>query len=788
MFSFLAGSKLAGKQSEPCSSVVGSKEIHLSEHPNHLQESPMLLKDSVLRVTRSRQLRRFVFTSLAGSLISAASLAQVTYEGTKPYVYFGSEAVNSTSTAQILNFSIQSGTTVGGVAVVTLGVAGKDFASGSGNTCVPQLYSSTTSCVVNVTMKPHSPGWRKGAVVFTDGSGNTLATVPLYGSGSGPQIAYSPATISTLISNTTGTWSPNGAATDPSGNIWVADYDNGEILKVTSNGHQSTAISGLGDGATGPGPNSIAFDGSGNLYIALWNGVSTSNASQGSVVKYSQSGGVFTLAGTVGTVYNPSTVGVDGSGNVLIGDTGVLPNGDTSVAGPQLVKVTPAGVQSVAIKTGPAGYLNFVVNGAGQLFFADSTSQIHEYTPSFIGVYTQKTVIATTGITSAGSLAIDGGGNFYFMAQSTSDPSGPVLVELTAAGVQSNLFTGTSANTVAAGGIAVDNTSNIYTVTTDTTSDTQFVKFDRSDPIGVMNFATSTAGGSTDSTDGSLSTTIENTGNENLEIYSISYPADFPETTGSGTACAGGTSILATPCTVTIDFTPVGVSGTETSLALREGIHINTNSLNTVPNRITLATTGTETKLTPTIMLGSSLNPSTAGGTVSFTAMVSGSGATPTGTVQFFSGGTWIGTATLSSGSAVFKIDSLGAGSHTITADYSGDAVYAAADSTTVTQVVSKAATTVKLTSSLNPAASGVSVTFTATVARVGADPAPTGTVQFLSGGVMFASGTISGGVATTSTSSLTVGAHDITAVFSGDETYLTETSNDVKETISNPI
>ena len=100
----------------------------------------------------------------------------------------------------------------------------------------------------------------------------------------------------------------------------------------------------------------------------------------------------------------------------------------------------------------------------------------------------------------------------------------------------------------------------------------------------------------------------------------------------------------------------------------------------------------------------------------------------------------------------------------------------ASVDYIQVTVTYSLPATTTTLTSSLNPSNSGDSVTFTATVTS--ATPgAITGTVEFRDGATVFGSGTLAAGTATFTTSALTVGAHNITAVYSGDTSYGGSTS-----------
>lgn len=73
--------------------------------------------------------------------------------------------------------------------------------------------------------------------------------------------------------------------------------------------------------------------------------------------------------------------------------------------------------------------------------------------------------------------------------------------------------------------------------------------------------------------------------------------------------------------------------------------------------------------------------------------------------------------------------------------------------------------TIITLGSSSNPAASGASITFTATVSGV----TPTGTVTFQIDGFNLATNTLSSGVATFSISTLAVGSHLVAAFYNGD-------------------
>jgi hypothetical protein len=187
----------------------------------------------------------------------------------------------------------------------------------------------------------------------------------------------------------------------------------------------------------------------------------------------------------------------------------------------------------------------------------------------------------------------------------------------------------------------------------------------------------------------------------------------------------------------------------------------------------------TVNKIVSSVTVTSSLNPSTFGQAVTFTATLTPS--TATGTVQFLDGATALGTATLSGGAAALSVSSLAAGSHSITAVYSGDASDATSTSAALTQTVNKATTTVALASSKNPQASGSSVTFTAAVSP----SAATGSVEFLDGTTVLGTVAISGGKAALALSSLSVGSHSITAVYSGDTNYLTSKSAAVTQSIT---
>ena len=89
--------------------------------------------------------------------------------------------------------------------------------------------------------------------------------------------------------------------------------------------------------------------------------------------------------------------------------------------------------------------------------------------------------------------------------------------------------------------------------------------------------------------------------------------------------------------------------------------------------------------------LSTSGTPAVQGARVTFTATVTGTGATPTGSINFTDGGTSINgcnPVVLSGGSATCSTSILAVGSHTIVANYSGDAGNAPSASSPLTQVI----------------------------------------------------------------------------------------------------
>ena len=150
---------------------------------------------------------------------------------------------------------------------------------------------------------------------------------------------------------------PTGVAVDTAGNVYVTDYGNNEIRKITSAGVVTTwagnailsgSTDGTGTAASFYGPSGIAMDSSGNLYVA--------DANNNRIRKITPSGAVTTWAGssargstdgtsTAASFYGPSGVAIDASDDLYVADA----NNN------KIRKINPFGAVTTLAGTGSQG-------------------------------------------------------------------------------------------------------------------------------------------------------------------------------------------------------------------------------------------------------------------------------------------------------------------------------------------------------------------------------------------------------------------------------------------------
>jgi hypothetical protein len=252
-------------------------------------------------------------------------------------------------------------------------------------------------------------------------------------------------------------------------------------------------------------------------------------------------------------------------------------------------------------------------------------------------------------------------------------------------------------------------------------------------------------------------------------------------TVSDGTSTCTGT-VAAGSCSLTS-----ATAGAKTIVATYAGdTNFNTSASAGTPHTVNVANS--------TTTLVSGTNPSTVGGSVTFTATVAP--APTTGSVITFKDGvTAIGTAnTNASGVATLAITSLTAAAspHSITASFPGDANFNPSTSNTISQVVNKANPTNAITSDTpDPSVTGGPVTVNFSVTPVANGPNPTGTVTVtISGSAATCNGALTAGNPSTGTCSIAptaaaATAQTLTATYSGDGNYNAGTASTSSHTVS---
>ena len=243
-----------------------------------------------------------------------------------------------------------------------------------------------------------------------------------------------------------------------------------------------------------------------------------------------------------------------------------------------------------------------------------------------------------------------------------------------------------------------------------------------------------------------------------LDKY-IASDAAVNDSFGFGVALNGGTAVIGAPMD---DVTGVGInSGSAYVFANGTGT---TTTLNVSSN---------------SIVFGESLT---------LTAQVTG--GTPTGSVNFLNGSNSLGSATVDgSGQAQLVLSSPNAGNYSITANYSGDSEHLPSSSAVSAVTIARANTTMSLNSSLNSAAYGQNVTFTAALSVTApGGGVPVGNVVFFDGGTPLATVALVAGQAQFSIDDLSVGSHNITASYAATTNHLGSTAGPLVQVINQAI
>jgi sugar lactone lactonase YvrE len=307
--------------------------------------------------------------------------------------------------------------------------------------------------------------------------------------------------------------SPRRIAQDSIGNLYVTDFGNSTIRKITPAGIVSTfagtpGVAGTNDGNIGNAlfghPHGIAIDKMNNIYIS---DLATNSIQFGTIRKITPDGFVTTIAGSptaygtndgIGSaaLFNgPWGLGVDNEGNLIVADTvnytirKMTPVGTnwlvTTIAGspdqPGLVDGTNGNAQFVApdgVAVDAADNIYIVESGSGSA----GSAAVRKITP--VGTnWVVTTLVGLPTVNGLGSLgllgspscvAVDANTNLYVVDQRYGvidkiAPSGTNWLVATIAGVkgltgQNKSGTGNMARFTAPHGITVDQMGNLFVV------------------------------------------------------------------------------------------------------------------------------------------------------------------------------------------------------------------------------------------------------------------------------------------------------------------------------------
>jgi sugar lactone lactonase YvrE len=289
--------------------------------PASSPDTPYLLPNTALNTSSgmafdpSGNLDVVAFTGTAGQLVQFAFVSPVN---------LGSIAINQNGTQVSYNFGFNQPFTFKGFKFLTQGDNTTEVVQAAGGTCTTGKHTTLpgqgpTISAINPYIcqnafygVPNFPGKRTSSIELKGAAGAILDSTQVYETGlGGAEITYPLNTTATAVNLE----QPQAVAVSGLNNkVYVADFEAGVVY--STNGVAGSALTPV---STKPitlsGPAALALDGSGNLYIGDFN--------LGEVIKVPiPTGGASTVVNTGGLLQHPLAMTFDPQGNLYVGDAG----------------------------------------------------------------------------------------------------------------------------------------------------------------------------------------------------------------------------------------------------------------------------------------------------------------------------------------------------------------------------------------------------------------------------------------------------------------------------------
>ena len=624
-----------------------------------------------------------------------------------------------------------------------------------------------------------SAGIRSPGAVYVDGFGN-IFIADTY-SDRIREVVAATGIIQTVAGNGTSGFSgdggpataaalsaPGSVYVDNAGNIFFADSNNQRIREVVAATGNIQTVAGDGTGGfSGDGgpatsaaigePLAVFVDGSGNIFFAVtivgYNNRIREVVAATGIIQTVAGNGADGFSGDGGPATSAALgfstgIFVDRSGNIFIADTGNNRVREVVAATGIIQTVAGNGTNGFSGDGGPATTTELLdptgvcVDDAGNIFIAEE-NRIRE-------------VVATTGIIQT----VAGNGTCCFIAD-----GGPAV--------------GSELAFINGGGVSLDRSGNIFIADQENNRVREVLGTSGNIQTVAGNGQFGFSGDGGPATSASLNfpsgVFVDSAGNIFIGDYANQRIRKVDAATGVIQTVAGngvgGLSGDGGPATSAELFFPISVSGD------RQGNLLIVDSGNNRIRRVSgvVAVVG--------IGVGPSSATAAPGAAQQFTASVtnaintavtwslSGTGCTGSGCGTISSQGLY--TAPAATGSPLTV---------TVTATSVADNTKSA---TATITVQGKQATSVAVTSSTNPSLLGQAVALTASVSPASGSGTPTGTVTFQDGTTPLGTAPLnSSGSATLTASALAVAAHPITATYSGDSGFFSN-SGSLTENVS---